>query len=463
MLLALVMLLGMLPTVALAEETATPALPETVQSDLALSGIGMSHVRDIPAASGKADTYTAVVDDADAAYGQALKLDISTVTYNPGLDALGTAKPLEIGIINKGTIGTIAYEDLLANAGDGKYHTYKVNDIKIQLTNVETLYLFGYAHIQIAAPSDYLWSVNGKTADLYISMKIEGTDLGLGGSSAGYPKYYVDRIVIVEECSNYIEETAYTDFAATCQLPAGKQADCPDCGGTYKVYGDGVPADHVYGEYAYDAELGAYVSKCTYGCGEYKAMEDGLLAPLPEAVQNELTASGIGMSHVYDFNAADETNFYSTEGAEIRADANAAFGKALVMDLKTDKSFNKIYAAISAGGGLDVGILNRGNIGKIPYEEIAANVGNGYQVYKLEDFYMNLNNTGTLYLFGNAYIRYTNSAFWNYNQKKVDLYISMKVEGTDLGLGGNGTQFPTYSIDRIILVDKCANYIAEDA
>ena len=178
LLLALVMLIGMLPTLALADTTTT--LPAEVVADLQATGAGVAHAH----AYGADDFYLSSmtrVEDSDSVLNDAAKkedYDTSkdlTVTRYAGAETV---------------VGTIPASELAAIDGQG-YKTYKFADITLpdngSAEDKYFLYMFGWG-LQTRKMVNEL---SGKTVDVYVSVKVDGTTI------------YVDQIIAVDACDDY--------------------------------------------------------------------------------------------------------------------------------------------------------------------------------------------------------------------------------------------------------------------
>ncbi len=440
-------------------------LPQEFLDTLEAMDSNLFHVYDYAVSDLNPTTnpYATRFNDPDSAMEESLQLHSAMMSAGQRNNEyiFNKDKPLPLTSVVSGkheTVGSISADDLNANSGDGKYHLYRMRGVPIPEGQTST-YIFGGALTNYFADLKSL-SLTGNTMDVYLSMKVEGDVTGMSGDSQ-LPVYYIDRMIVVDLCENYMEGEKVLASKSTCYQGTTYSFFCNACGRTLMQEDIDSRLPHNYGAYVLQSDGKTKVASCqNAGCSATKTVTVDV--DLPQRVLDDLAANNIGMEHVYDFDGFDNTFASGVHGSDtsIVEDPESDFGQATLFDLTKPISINPIFAAINPGGGMDLGVLNKGNLAKIPYEELKANADQGYHTYKLEDVTLKVNNTGVLYLFGYSLIQNheTDSVVKKLRDKTVDIYINMKIEGNDLGLAGNGTQYPKYYVDRWVIVDKCENY-----
>ncbi len=440
-------------------------LPQEFMDTLAAMDSNLFHVYDYAVADLNPTTnpYATRFNDPDSAMEESLQLHSAKMSAGQRANEyiFNGNKPMPMTSVVSGkheTVGSISADDLNANSGDGKYHLYRMRGVPIPEGQTST-YIFGGAMTNFFADLKAL-SLTGNTMDVYLSMKVEGDVTGMSGDSQ-LPVYYIDRMIVVDLCENYMEGEKVLASKSTCYQGTTYSFHCTACGRTLMQEDIDSRLPHDFGPYVLQSDGKTKVATCrNNGCDATKTVK--LDVDLPQRVLDDLAANNIGMEHVYDFDGFDNTFASGVYGSDVSIveDPESVFGQATLFDLTKPISINRIFAAVKPESGMSLGVLNKGDIGVIPYAELKANADQGYHTYKLEDVTLKVNNTGTLYLFNYAFIRTseTDATVKKLRDKTVDIYINMKIEGSDLGLAGPSASYPKYYVDRWIIVDKCENY-----
>ncbi len=448
--LAIVMIFGMLPTFAAAEETLPSnlkaPLPAEVANDLAISGAGVSHVVDIPVNS---STY-------QNASGTVVSFNDNDTTSHMGMSA---AMDLKNCANPGGAVSSLKYAGAVIPASefiaDGEWHIYKLADYTCPSTFgnfVEFNCGSQYCYLRSQNSGWHgIWTYNSlrdHVVDLYISYKISGPLV-----SENPPIWYIDRVIFVDICENYITEwTGGSD--ATCGSPATQFGTCPSCGNVYnKVIGDATGEHDFSGGYVWNADTGKYAVSCV-NCDVSQIVDAAFPAPLPEEIISDLTASGTNIKHVVDV-PVNESSFRNASGEVVSflsADETSHMGMSAVMDL-TGVDTNQAIKGIRFVGDI------------IPTTKADPNgmiIDGQWHIYKVEDHVMpassyyyefNLGYDRVIYAYLRGYNNY--SAMLN---QTVDYYLSYKIVDNR-----DSTGECCIYIDRAVFVVSCESCITEDA
>lgn len=165
-----------------------PELPEQVLIDY--PDLSPLHIHDLPAAAFSYDSAyaTKVVNGASFDGGSAVMVD-QAKAIAAGLSAgkvkFSTTNPLNINLSKP----LYMNDPLMA---DGQYHLYKLEDVTVYGDSIWQIEILGAITVQ----TKNLKQLKNKPADVYLSMKIEGDP------AAGTAKIYIDRLVVVEDCTD---------------------------------------------------------------------------------------------------------------------------------------------------------------------------------------------------------------------------------------------------------------------
>ncbi len=361
-----------------------------------------------------------VVEDADAYGGHAAKLSYADRVDGTG----GTAMAGHMIISEKLEITSTAYDadydgllvtkftpaELNANAGAG-YVLYKAEDVRVMAhpkNDGNELQMFACTGFRIDL-DDYTDVLGGQTVDLYLSMKITGD---VTNTTDNTPAYYIDRVVITK-------------------------AD---------------PKTIIHGE------------ECVFGNYEYKA----------DAKKNYLSVADLIAN-------AEEGDILASFGTSSFELPNAAYGDAVVSDSGAwNGSAAKFSYAARVTGGMDSNGLNSLlftddekfelltdaydsstcdglSLIQIYPDTLQSNSSAGYVLYKADNVRAWANTeaeSNYLRMLGWA----LNINVTNYKDvlagATVDVYLSMKIEGTVNGT--DTTAYPTYFIDGVIITKSNA-------
>ena len=218
-------------------------LPDDLLADLKKDGRGPAHIKEFIVSNFELwGTDLSIANDPQSPVGDAVTISVA--------DCKDTTIP--VAAYPGGTYGYIYTSSLQANIGKG-YVTYKFSDVKLPTGAGDAYYwyMFYSWHLQSRQMMRELQPLAGHTADVYVSMKATATN------------YYIDRIFVVDRCSNYVVESDSYLFPPTCTSDAVISKVCRLCGGF--VAGElhaGSALGHDMGDYLYDEALGMYVSSC---------------------------------------------------------------------------------------------------------------------------------------------------------------------------------------------------------
>ncbi len=339
---------------------------------------------------------------------------------------------------------------------DGEWHLYRAKDEIIYDEGSDDMTFFaGTLKLELAE----LEHLTGDPVDVYFSLKVEG-DVS-GENPKTYGKFYVDRIIIVEDCSGH--NVNYTgSIPATCSSNEILTGICPVCGQEARKEVPGTKLSHTFsGAYVFDADAGVYKADCAV-CGEVEYTN--IKAQLPDDVLASLTAEGTELDKVYDFSTREFYNggvdgVNATTGGRWWAlldDPDSVMGKAYFWNL------NEMNAAGTGSVGyfdMTSGIRTSGN--KIPKPLKAADVitDGQYHYYKMEDIDLFAGDDSRL-IFFDWTLQVDFKTYPQLRGKKVDMYLSLKVEG-DMDYTTPG-QMPKYYIDRIIIAENCSEHTTDN-
>ncbi len=410
--------------------------PVSLLEDIAAGKTNASHIKDLGAGDiqhGAAPA--ALVDDADAYNGKAL---YSANEYK-GSD-------LVFKFVSAGEFLRIPNSEMQANVGKG-YKTYKIDDVVVPTMDSGDLgYLYTPTwYIQFRNQWGTFNDLMGKTLDIYISMKIEGSAI------------YLDRFILVDNCENHVDLDGATKLSsATCYKGEVYEATCSVCATVKEMELKETKLPHKFGEYTLNTETGMMEAECQNdGCGEKTAYASDML---PQAVQDRLNELGLGIehAHVYDADSLvpNGTNF------KVINDTEAYGGKAAFSDANTLGNPNSIHIAQPVYFTFNQYNGQTNPWFAIPVADLTNNSGKGYKLYEFEDLVVP-NTDSSVYLHAfNHHVQLTRSAmnmFRALEGKEVDVYVSMKVTGKF----NWSKPYGAYWIDRLIVVDRCDSYDIE--
>ena len=432
-------------------------LPQRVVDDMNAEGIDPLHIYDFGPSDFRTGTTSLLsfVDDPESPYGRAAKIDVSK-SSNAGPMISPTEQVRRIGLSAASKLGELSYDEMVAANAAGGYHTYKLDNV--MLPELGKGYGYFYVlnfYIQSYNVAYKLDDLAEKPVDIYISMKIDGKLNDY--NKANYPTYYVDRIVIMDDCGNHLdEESRELISTGTCYEGNIYSAKCKVCGRTVVAEDPTTRLPHNFGEYVTSADGKSQVAKCqNANCPVTKTVS--LEAALPQEVLDDLKANGIDPTHVMDFSTADFRTG-TTSLLSFVDDPDSPYGRAAKID--TTKSSNAGPLISLNNAVRTVGLQNKGALGILDKADlVAGNKAGGYHAYKLEN--VTLPETGNGYgyfYFLNYYIQSYNVAYAldDFAGKTVDIYLSMKIDGEIDNY--NKAKYPIFYVDRIIIVTDCEDY-----
>ena len=339
--------------------------------------------------------------------------------------------------------GTYLNDPILA---DGEYHLYRMEDRVLITEGSATFSLFASTMTFDLKELEHLLNT---PVDVYVSMKIEGDPTGEDPNN--YAKIWVDRVIIVEDCTAH--QVEYTSvIPATCSSNAFKVGICPICGQDAKKEVLGTRLNHTFStDYTYDAATNTYSNTCLV-CGEVEF--SNLKAELPDDVLASLMAEGTDLGRIYDYGWRDLTIVTFPDIAEIVQDPDSDLGEAIYWHVAAAGEVYS-YFAITDKQGLRVA-LNA--VPNPPMKKDIITDGQ-YHIYKMEDVDLFPSNHPGLVFFDNT-LELNTTPLSHLKGKKVDLYVSFKVVG-DLDFSSYEVM-PDYYIDRIIIAENCREHYSEN-
>ena len=326
---------------------------------------------------------------------------------------------------------------------DGEYHLYRMEDIVVYTPAKSEISMFADSMLlSLGATMQHLMN---KTVDVYVSMKIEGDP---SFTSNDYGSWYVDRFIIVLPCEEC--DVVYgNEVAATCASNAYSTGKCPLCGKTVKKEVPDTKLDHeITGDFYYDEATGLYKAPCAT-CGTAEIDFGG---KLPENLEADMKAKGASLQYLYmydvdDFREVSYTSFIQVEDPDSSMQYSAKYslakeyedGSLQYFEIRDDRPFRDL----------------EGNLPGVAASEIIAD--GQYHLYAFKDVILS-KDSGAEYHFFDWSLSVDFSKLPIKGQK-VDLYISLKVEGelqfTDVN------KLPNYYIDRMFIVGNCQSHVAD--
>ena len=426
-------------------------LPQRVVDDMNAEGNDPQHIHDFgPSDLRQSSSILSFVDDPESPYGRAAKLDVSKHS-KPHLFVNPTDAVRSVGLSAKGQIASLDLDEMIAASEEGGYHTYKLDDLVMPEVGKGYGYFhFLYSYFQSYNVAYKMGDLAGKTVDIYLSMKI---DKPLGNSEQ-IPNYYVDRIIVADNCGNHLnEESRELISTGTCYEGNIYSAVCDICGRTVETEDPATRLPHDFGEYVTSADGKSQVAQCRNdGCTVTKTVS--LEAALPQRVLDDLKAEGIDPTHVFDFGPS-HFRTGTTSLLSFVDDPDSPYGRAAKVVPGGGQLNNLINPTQTVR---TVGLSTKGALGVMDYNEmVQANKDGGYHAYRIAN--VTLPEVGN----GYGYFHALNYYFQSYNVayklddlagKTVDIYVSMKIEGEI----GNKNNIPVYYVDRFIIVTDCEDY-----
>ena len=425
-------------------EIPNPPLPEQIFEDH--PGIDEKHIIDFPShLIWSASTYGAgwewieqVPNAASYEGGMAIKYDqekmLECNVAESSIESyysFSETKPIFSNTTRKLYLGA----PLIA---DGEYHLYRMKDMVVY-TNAKTeLSLF--ADSMLLSLGSNMQHLKDKVVDVYVSMKIEGDPSFTDKRNLG--AWYIDRFIIVmpcEECD--IEYTIETP--ATCASNASRSGMCPICGKMVTEEYEYTRLEHkLTGDFYYDEATGLYKAPCAT-CGE---AEFDFAGRLPENLEKSLRETGTSLDYLYMYDIDDFREVKYTSFIEVE-DADSAMGRAAMYDLAMENV--QYFEITDAKPFRDL----EGRLPGVPAKDIVTD--GQYHLYPFEDVV--LSTGGEFHFFDwSLSVDFTKLPI---DSQKVDLYVSMKVEGElkydDLN------NLPKYYIDRMFVVGNCQAHVAD--
>ncbi len=242
-------------------------LPEDLLSALAEDGIGLGHIREYMVTDFELTDPPKYVKDSETPVGEAVRLNAWDLP-NPSIYIISPGESITISSHPGHTIGSIPHAQLKPNENMG-YQVYKLADCVLPTEGHGYTYywwLFNW-QLQSRLMQHDLYELNGRTADVYLSMKIEGKIDNDRYRDQG-PVYYLDRFFVVDRCEDHMVLTDEVITEATCQNNVWMKAVCSVCGTSRAEEIENSTVDHAFGDFVYNETLHRFESACTFGCGE---------------------------------------------------------------------------------------------------------------------------------------------------------------------------------------------------
>ena len=378
--------------------------------------------------------------------------------------------------------------DQLAANNDGKYHTYKIEDVVLvpkDATSITKIGIFGGSQLYTHDFAYVMYSnLKGKTVDVYLTMKYTG-DI-TGADKTNPPTYWMEQLIVVDKEGRF---SSVSENTATCTETGTKTGKCAICGGKTTMYA--AAKGHVPGEWQTVTEPtckieGLKISKCTV-CGadlseaipktNDHVLGDWVVMPNHTRTKLCVVCEAYGATEMLDSNPVAnelknthncfiyEVNFGSDQGwegdGEVGHDPYSVLGTAMKIDVQTTGN-NKSFYRVTEDKGLRVGINHTPEGGKATntYSEISLSAlkehqDGLYHFYKIDDYVLIPEGAGTvnyLSLFRANMLRNPSAIqddfFQQLKGKKVDIYVSLRYTG-DIETGKE----LVYYIDRVIVLN----------
>ena len=312
---------------------------------------------------------------------------------------------------------------------DGKYHLYHIEDTVIRSDGRPEIKFFDGT---VGLTVEGLDHLEGKPVDLYLSMKIEGDP-----STGNNAKIYIDRLVLVEDCTDH-EIVTTSQSGATCNSNAYGVGPCPVCGKEVRAEVPNTKLPHkITGSYTYNASTRTYTASCSVcGTATYQVERE-----YPSELLTYLKNKGIGLEHIREF---DTNDFSAVSYATYKSDSDSPVGQAVVV---SSSNVSDLTLRSYAEGG------ESGAFGSPNKSTIKNNAGKGYKIYQLDG--------GTIPV---GEVTYWHTFTWSLQSKvmarelqdlagqAIGAYYSIKCVKTG-GSSWNATY--DYYMDRIFIVEPC--------
>ncbi len=327
---------------------------------------------------------------------------------------------------------------------DGEYHLYRMSDVVVYTSAKTEISLF--ADSLLLSLGGTMQHLKDKTVDVYVNMKIEGDPSFADRKNPGV--WYIDRFIIVLPCEQC--DVVYNkEISATCSSNAGISGKCPLCGKTVVKEYEYTKLDHqLTGDFYYDEATGLYKAPCaTCGTAEFD-----FCGRLPEELEKSLRETGTSLDYLYMYDVDDFREVKYTSFIEV-ADPDSPMKTSAKYDLtnKYNDGSLKHYMITGEKPFRDLD----GKLPGVPAKDIIAD--GKYHLYGFHDVILRTDSNSEFHFYDWALsVDFAKLPILN---QKVDLYVSMKVEGelqyTDVN------NLPNYYVDRMFIVGNCPAHVAD--
>ena len=428
------------------EPSIIAVLPQEVMDDLNAAGAGIEHVIDITADSFNHSSYS----------GRAFVTDPDTGVYV--LKATGcNPKSMSVSVANFGltptvrTDVTIPKTELDKIANDGKYHTFKLEDVVVP-PDRQYIYAFS-SRLRITEGLERLNAIAGSTVDMYVSLKyvVDEDDNSI---------FYIDRFVVMDSCDDYEIEYELPEGITCMDTTAEYTGACPICKKVKTQEGE-VPTLHSFTKYVRDKyDTMKYTATCDYGCGttdvkydEYRDLTAILPEQLPETARNHLLFSYD--VHLFNLSGMENCYYWDLEldrPVGVINFENSPYSDKYYTFTATEGIYARMYSREgSVGGGGRLFNVADGT-------GVVKNAGKGYQLYVLEDVTLVSEGEYNYFYMMESWVLQVDMMdddliAADYRDKPVDVYLYMKVEGDPtVWSADSGAAF---YFDQIIVAGSC--------
>ena len=326
---------------------------------------------------------------------------------------------------------------------DGEWHLYRAEDVIVLPEGSDRITFYDESLRFEVKDMD---QIVGKPVDVYVSMKVKGDPSGTDPNN--YARIYVDRVIVVEDCTCY--DIDYTkSIPATCERGEILIGMCPVCGKEAQKEVAGTKLPHTFtGKNVYDAETNTYSNNCSV-CGE--VVYDDFYGELPEEALAVMEEKGATLDMVHDYAARD----FGTAGiTEQVADPDSDLGKASRYDVNRTSSLG--HFKIDNNRGIYTW-HNKIPTSQVPKADDIITDGE-YHIYRMEGVDLFAGDTSVIYLFDWSF-QLNISELEHLKGKTADVLLSFKCEG-ELNYDTAG-KMPVYYIDRVIIIEDCADHVAD--
>ena len=328
---------------------------------------------------------------------------------------------------------------------DGQWHLYRISDVSVVSTTLEKIYFFGdTVYVDLAKFSSQL---KGKKCDVYVNLKLEGNTTGEGKI---HGKVYMDRVLVVAPC-----DVVYSDniVPATCTSNAYQTGFCKLCGKEeIKEYAYSKLPHVLTSGYTYDAANNVYKASCDV-CGEAQFKFYG---ELPKEVMDDIVDTGASMDYVYDLGVKEFEGSYAR--LYTKEDPTSSVGVTAYWDTNNKGSDSQSMFVITNDKAMSVPYDRLGGGDNLLYaNELTTNDGQ-FHIYKFNDVSLVNDEYDTVIFFD--WSLQVDFGHLPIRDQKVDLYMSMKIEGDTTMQDPNNR--PVYYVDRMIVVGACEDHKADD-